>query len=210
VTLRIVIADDHSVVLHGLKAVLALEPDLDVAAVCTDGLEAMEAVEVHRPDVLVMDATMPNCGGIEAHERLRARGVRIPTVILAASLTDDAVLRCVTAKVEGIVLKEAAASVLVDAIRAVSGGERWIAPELSARALDLLTVREEVEAQDALTPRERDVVLQVAAGKSNKRVAAELGIAGSTVKLHLHSAFAKLGVSNRVQLSLLARDRGWI
>ncbi len=206
-TLRIVVADDHSVVLHGLQAVIALESDLEVAALCTDGLEAMEAVELHRPDVLVMDATMPHRDGLEAHELLRAKGLRVPTVILSATLSDATLLRCLTSSVEGIVLKESAASVLVDAIRTVARGGRWLPPELTARALDLMAHR---QAEDALTPREREIVLQVAAGKSNKRVAADLGISESTVKLHLHRAFAKLRVANRVQLSLLARERGWI
>jgi len=206
-TLRIVVADDHSVVLHGLQAVIALEPDLEVAALCTDGLEAMEAVELQRPDVLVMDAVMPRCEGLEAHELLRAKGLRVPTIILSATLSDATLLQCLTSSVEGIVLKESAASVLVDAIRAVARGERWLPPELTARAVNLMARQ---QSESTLTPRERQIVLQVAKGKSNKRVAADLGIAESTVKLHLHSAFTKLGVSNRVQLSLLVRERGWI
>lgn len=207
-TLRLVIADDHSVVLDGLKALLSLEPGLEVTALCRDGLESMEAVDLHCPDVLVMDATMPHCGGIEAHETLRDRGVQIPTVILSATLDDESILRCLKASVDGIVLKESAATVLIDAVRTVARGERWIPPELAARAAELMA-REE-PADGSLTPREKEIVLQVAAGKANKRVAADLGIAQSTVKLHLHSAFTKLGVGNRVQLSLLAREKGWI
>jgi len=208
-TIRLVIADDHTVVLQGLQALLALEPDLEVVALCRDGSEVVEAVALHRPDVVVTDASMPHCGGLEAHERMRAQGVAIPTVVLSATLDDAALLRCLEASVEGIVLKEAAASDLVDAIRAVARGERWIPPTLSGRALDLVAQRATQDA-NALTPRERDIVLRVATGASNKRVASDLGIAESTVKLHLHSAFTKLGVRNRTQLSLLARERGWI
>lgn len=208
-TIRLVIADDHTVVLQGLTALLALEPDIEVVALCRDGEEAEEAVELHRPDVVVMDASMPRCGGLDARERLLERGLAVPTVVLSATMDDATLVRCLELSVEGIVLKESAASVLVDAIRAASRGERWIPPVLSARALDLMA-RTPAKAEDALTPRERDIVLQVASGKSNKRVASELGIAESTVKLHLHSAFTKLGVANRVQLSLLARERGWI
>ena len=207
-TLRLVIADDHSVVLDGLGALLSLEPGLEVSALCRDGLEAMEAVDLHRPDVLVMDATMPHCGGLEAHELLWDRGVRVPTVVLSATLDDETLLRCLRLSVDGIVLKESAASVLIDAVRAVARGERWIPPELTARAVELMA-REEPD-EGSLTPREKEVVVQVAAGKSNKRVAADLGIAQSTVKLHLHNAFTKLGVDNRVQLSLVARERGWV
>jgi len=209
VTLRLIIADDHSVVLDGLRALLSLEPGLEVSALCRDGMEAMEAVDLDCPDVLVMDATMPHCGGLEAHELLRERGVRVPTVILSATLDDESILRCLKGSVEGIVLKESAAAVLIDAVRAVSRGERWIPPELTARALELMA-RQEDEEKESLTPREKDIAVRVASGKSNKRVAADLGIAESTVKLHLHKAFTKLGVTNRVQLSLLARERGWI
>jgi len=208
VTLRLVIADDHSVVLEGLRALLSLEPDLEVSAVCRDGLEAMEAVDLHSPDVLVMDATMPHCGGLEAHESLRKRGLRVPTIILSATLADETILRCLRSSVNGIVLKESAPSVLIDAVRAVGRGERWIPPELTARAVELMA-REEPD-EGSLTPREKEIVVQVAAGNSNKRVAADLGIAESTVKPHLHSAFTKLDINNRVQLSLLARERGWI
>lgn len=208
-TLRLVIADDHSVVLHGLKAFLDLEPDIEVVALCADGIEAMEAVEAHRPDVVVMDASMPRCEGVEAVERLREKGIHVPTVILTATMADQTVARCLRASVEGIVLKEAAASTVVEAIRRVGRGERWIPPELMAKALQFIEQQEEEEVEDALTPREREVAILVASGRSNKRAAAELGIAESTVKLHLHSAFTKLGVANRVQLTLVVQERGW-
>ncbi len=208
-TLRLVLADDHSVVLEGLRALLSLEPGMEVSSVSRDGLEAMEAVDLHKPDVLIMDVTMPNCGGMEAHEHLREKGVAVPTVILSASLDDETLLRCLKASVEGIVLKESAAAVLIDAVRTVARGERWIPPELAARAVELATRLEE-DDPNQLTPREKDIAVLVAGGKPNKNVAAELGIAESTVKLHLHNAYNKLGLRNRVQLSLLARERGWI
>ncbi|HUF50767.1 MAG TPA: response regulator transcription factor [Longimicrobiales bacterium] len=131
-TLRLVLADDHSVVLQGMRAFLALESGMEVCAVCTDGVEAMEAVAQHRPDVLVLDVTMPRCGGIEAHEQLRAAGVTVPTVLLTATLSDDMLMRCIRASVDGIVLKESAAEVMVDAIHAVARGERWVPPALTA------------------------------------------------------------------------------
>lgn len=207
--LRLVIADDHSVVLEGLRALLSLEPGFEVVALCADGLEVIEAVENQRPDVLVMDAAMPRCNGLQAHERLRARGVVVPTIIISASLDDDALLAYVRAAVNGIVLKESAASVLIEAIGVVGRGEQWIPAKLTARAVEL-EARQQGSDDSELTPREIQVVRLVAGGKSNKRVASELKIGESTVKLHLHSAFTKLNVRNRVQLSLLARERGWI
>ena len=182
--LRLVLADDHSVVLQGLRALLSLEEDMEVVALCTDGLEAVDAVIEFVPDVLVIDATMPRMDGLEAHTRLREERADVPTVLLSATLTDDRIVRAVRSGIDGIVLKDAAASVLVDAIRAVSQGKRWIPPEMTTRVLELMEKTEEDE--DSLTPREREVVMEVAAGKSNKKVAAALGISTSTVKLHLH------------------------
>ena len=208
-TLRLALADDHTVVLQGMRAYLALESGMEVVALCTDGEEAVEAVIQHKPDVLVMDVSMPRKGGIEAYEELRARQVQVPTVLLTATLADDTLLRCLKAGVEGIVLKESAADVLVDAIRAVAAGDRWIPPAVMARAVELMA-RPDAPAEGELTAREMEVVRLVAGGAPNKRVATELSMAESTVKLHLHSAFSKLGVRNRTQLSLLARDRGWV
>lgn len=208
-SIRVIIADDHTVVIQGLQALLALESDLEVVATCRDGEEAMEAAAEHQPDVLVMDVSMPRCGGLEATRRMTEQGPRVPVVVLSATLDDAMLVQCIELGVEGIVLKESAASVLVEAIRAVARGERWIPPTLSARALDLLA-RKPAQDASALTPREKDVAVRVASGKSNKRIAADLDIAESTVKLHLYSAFRKLGVTNRVQLSNVAREQGWI
>ncbi len=138
-SVRVVVADDHTVVLDGLKAVLGLEPGIDVVALCTDGLEAIEAVQIHQPDVLVLDVTMPRCDGLEAYEALGERGATVPTVILSATLAENTALRCLQAGVEGIVMKDSAASTLVDAIRAVARGERCIPPDLAARAFQPTT-----------------------------------------------------------------------
>lgn len=208
-SIRLVLADDHSIVLEGLHAFLGLERDLHVVALCTDGHETVAAVRQHRPDVLVLDAAMPGLEGLEALDALREDGPSVATVILTASLDDQTLLGFMQRSVEGIVLKESAASDLVDAIRAAARGRRWFGPEITARSLALMA-RPQPDGGDPLTPRERQVVVEVAQGNSNRRVADELGIAESTVKLHLRKAFDKLNVANRTQLSLLARSRGWI
>ena len=207
-TLRLVLADDHTVVLQGMKAYLSLESGMEICALCTDGVEAVEAVTQHRPDVVVMDISMPRKSGLDAHEELRGRGLHVPTVLLTATLDDATLLRCLKAGVEGVVLKESAAEVLVDAIRSAAEGRRWIPPMILSRAMELMA-RPDPDGEE-LTSREMEVVVLVAGGAPNKKVATELSIAESTVKLHLHSAFSKLGVRNRTQLSLLARDRGWV
>lgn len=207
-SLRVVLAEDHTMVLEGLRALLAFERDIEIVETCKDGDEAVEAVARHRPDVLVTDAVMPGTDGLESVARLRADGGCPPTVLLAASMDDATLLRAIQLGVEGLVLKESAAAGLVAAIRRVASGERAIPPVLGERALELLS-REE-DSDTVLTPREEEVVRLVAAGESNKRVALQLGLSKGTVKQYLHTAYRKLNVSNRVQLSLVARERGWL
>lgn len=206
-SLRVVLADDHWVVLQGLQALLELEADIEVVTTCVDGIEAFQAVEQLTPDVLIMDATMPRQGGIETLEKLRAADVTTRIMILTASLDDDLLSRCIRANVDGIVLKESAATVVLDAIRTLGRGERWLPPALAARILELAS---DPDPAEELTPREMEVTRLVAEGRSNKRAAHELGISESTLKLHLHRVFNKLGVRNRVQLSILARERDWV
>jgi len=208
VSLRLVLADDHVVLLEGLKALLALEEDMDVVATCLDGGEVLASVQTWKPDVLVMDAAMPEVGGLEALEVLDGAGVRPPTVVLSATLDDAMLLRCVELGVDGLVLKESAADSLVQAIRSVARGESSIPELLRLRVEELHSRRAEVKRAH-LTPREREVAVMAASGLPNKRIAGRLGLAEGTVKLHLHSAFRKLGVSNRTQLALIAHEEGW-
>lgn len=208
-SLRIVIADDHAMVLEGLRALLSLEPDIEIVALCKDGEETVEAVESTRPDVLVVDGRMPTLDGLGSLERLQKDGLEVPTILLTARMDDPTLHRALELGAEGLVLKESAPGELLEAIRAVAAGRRWIPESLSERALSFFQTGREAPA-GPLTPRELEVVRLVASGRSNKRAAAELDITVRTIKQHLHSAYNKLGVSNRVQLSLLARERDWI
>jgi len=207
-TVRIVLADDHPVLLDGVEARLALEPDLDVVDTCTDGLAALRAVETHRPDVLVIDHRMPRCTGIEAIRRLRAAGRRVAVVLLSASLPDDDLLEALHLGRVAVVLKEAPSAELITSIRAASEDRFAFADSLLDRVLHHAEADAHEDAWPELTPREIEVVHQVAGGSSNKRVARDLGIVEGTVKMHMHSIFRKLDISNRVQLAALAFTRG--
>lgn len=200
-SINVLIADDHAVVLDGLRALLSLEPDVEVIGTCANGLEVLEVVKTLKPDVLLMDVAMPSLSGIETRVRLVEAGVLIPTVLLSASVDDTMLMRCLELGVEGVVLKESASADLVAAVRTVAEGGRAIADGLSRRAIELLG-RPQEAASPSLTPREHEVATAVATGASNKRIAALLGIAEGTVKLHVHRVFKKLGVANRVELSL--------
>lgn len=200
-SIRVLIADDHAVVLDGLRALLSLEPDVEVIGTCVNGLEVLDVAGTLRPDVLLMDVSMPALGGIETRVRLVEAGVLIPTDLLSASVDDAMLMRCLELGIEGLVLKESATVDLVAAVRTVAAGGRAVADGLSRRAIELLG-RPQGTVPPSLTPREHEVATVVATGASNKRVATLLGIAEGTVKLHVHRVFKKLGVANRVELSL--------
>ena len=207
-SIRVVLADDHMVFLQGLAALVAMEEGLEVIALCVNGEEALRVVGEQRPDVLVIDQSMPQVEGIDVVSRLRASGDTLPVIMLSASIDDDVLLAAVRLPAVSIVLKESAGRELIHAIHAAYRGERRMPPRLMERAFTLTSAGHDPENPwPELTERERDVVEAVAAGMSNKRIATSLDISEGTVKQYLHVIFRKLDVSNRVQLTLLATER---
>jgi two-component system nitrate/nitrite response regulator NarL len=210
--IRIVLADDHRVVLEGLRALFELEDDMEVVAICTDGAELLNALPETEADVVVFDHRMPNMTGLELLAELNRCGADVRTTLLAGTLSDEEVLQALQLGVQGIVLKEDAAEAIRDCVRRVHAGERWWPAELMQRALDT-ALRSESDRRavaEDLTPRELEIVRHVAAGASNKRIAHALTISEGTVKTHLHSIFKKVDVSNRVQLTLFAQEQGLV
>lgn len=208
--ISLVIADDHPLVLGGLEALLATQPDLSVVARCADGETALEAVDKHRPDVLVLDLRMPGMSGLDVLRQLKDRGLPTRTVVLTAAIDEDEAVEVLRLGVRGVVLKEMAPQLLVQCIRRVHEGGLWIERTSMARALERVLRREDAEraAAAVLTPREVDVVRCVAQGLRNKEIARRLGINEGTAKLHLHRIYEKLGIDGRVALVLYARERG--
>ena len=209
-TISLVLADDHPVVLAGLAQLLGLEADFRILATCGGGDAAIEAVLRLAPDVLVVDLQMPGRSGLDVVRALRERRAPTRVVILTAGLEDDEVLEAVRFGVRGIVLKDMAPERLVECIRAVHAGAGWLEQQTVSRALDRL-VRREAESRPApgpLTARERELVRLVAQGLRNKEIARRLDITEGTVKIHLHNVYQKLGVDSRVELTLYARDHG--
>jgi two-component system nitrate/nitrite response regulator NarL len=206
--IRIVLADDHRIVLEGLAQLLSLEPDFDVLQRCIDGTEALEVVERVQPDVLVADVKMPGLTGMEVLERLREEGSATRVVLLTAHMTDAQVVDAVRLNVGGIVLKEAASRTLVQCVRTVAEGGRWLDPATVHGALEAMQRREAgiATASKTLTKRELEIVRMVATGLRNKQIGDKLAISEGTVKMHLHSIYEKLGISGRVELSNYARE----
>lgn len=206
--IRVVVADDHPIVLEGLIQLFAVEDDFQVVGRCSDGAEALAAVQRLKPDVLVLDVRMPKQDGLAVLRELAAAKSPARVVLLTAEINDNEVLEAVRLGVSAIVLKEKASQTLLQAARAASRGEQMLDDRSVRRALDHLLRREAgvAAARRVLTPRELDIVRMVATGLRNKQIAEAMSISEGTVKIHLHSIYAKLGVSGRVELTLYARE----
>lgn len=199
--LRLVLADDHAVVVMGLEAVLSLEQDLEVVATAGDGSEAVEAYRKHRPDVIVLDLRMPGTDGISAARQIRAEFPDARALVLTSYETEEEIQQALSAGVAGYVLKRGKASELVEAIRAVAAGGSWIPEGVAKRA-------KEAAESPVLSERQKEVLLLVAKGLSNKEIADVLGFSESGTKQHLRQIFSKLGVTDRTEAVAEAVQRG--
>jgi DNA-binding NarL/FixJ family response regulator len=208
VPIRVIVADDHPIVLEGLTQLFAIEKDFEVVEQCSSGAQALDAVQRLKPDVLVLDVRMPKIDGLAVLRELAARKSPTRVVLLTAEINDNEVLEAVRLGVSSIVLKETASQMLLQAARAASRGEQMLDDRSVRRALDHLLRREAgvAAARRVLTSRELEIVRMVATGLRNKQIGEALSISEGTVKIHLHSIYAKLGVSGRMELMLYARE----
>jgi DNA-binding NarL/FixJ family response regulator len=203
--IRTLIADDHSVVREGLRMFLRLDSDIDVIGEAADGAEALRLVGTLRPDVVLMDLIMPVMDGIIATRAIREQFPDTEVVALTSVLEDASVVGAIRAGAIGYLLKTTDAEDLRRSIRAAAAGQVQLSPEVAARLM------REVRAPDspeALTDRETDVLRLVAEGKANKEIAQGLGIGEKTVKTHVSSILAKLGLQSRTQAALYAARIG--
>jgi DNA-binding NarL/FixJ family response regulator len=208
--IRIVLADDHPIVLDGLEQLFAMEGDLEVVARANSGEGALRALEQFRPDVLVLDLAMPDHDGLWVMQQ--ASAARLPTriVLLTAHLDEHKLLEAVKLNVAGVVLKEMAPRLLVECVRKVHAGEKWLEKQSVARAMDRMA-RRDTEVQrlsKLLTPREMEILRLAAEGLRNREISERLSITEGTVKIHIHNIYDKLGVSGRPQLILYATREG--
>jgi DNA-binding NarL/FixJ family response regulator len=209
--LRILLADDHPVVLAGIRALVEAEPDMQVVAAATDGRAALGLAELHRPDVAVLDMSMPGANGAELAERIGRTCEHCRIVMLTVHEDRAYVRRLLEVGVAGYVLKRSAPAELVRAIRAVAVGGMHLDPAVAAQAVGRAQPRPAApEAAAEPTEREAAVLRLTAAGHGNKAIALTLGIAVKTVEAHKANGMDKLGFRSRVELVRYAASRGWL
>jgi DNA-binding NarL/FixJ family response regulator len=214
VTVRVVIADDQSLVRTGFSAILSHEPDIDVVGEAGNGREAVEQTRLHHPDVVLMDVRMPVMDGLEATRELTASGSRTRVLILTTFDLDEYVYAALRGGASGFLLKDAPANQLLTAIRVVAAGDALIAPSITRRLIAEFAHRPQATDRPAqlepLTSREREVLGLLARGMSNSEIAAALFLGEATVKTHVARVLSKLGLRDRVQAVVLAYESGLV
>jgi DNA-binding NarL/FixJ family response regulator len=199
--IRILIADDHTVVRQGLRMFLNLDPELDVVGEAADGKQALELARELLPDVVLMDLLMPGMGGVEATAAIRREMPDVEVIALTSVLEDNSVIGAIHAGAIGYLLKDTEADELIRAIKAAAQGQVQLSPKAAAR---LVREVRAPESPEALTERETEVLRLLATGFSNKEIALKLTIGEKTVKTHVSNILSKLGVASRTQAALHA------
>jgi two-component system NarL family response regulator len=201
--IRVLLADDHTIVRKGVAQILSEQPDIRVIAQAADGNSALELYRRERPDVALLDLRMPGLEGVEVVAALRREFPEAVLVMLTTYDTDDDIDRALKAGAKGYLLKDVAPADLVACVRTVHQGGTWISQVIASRLVARMT-------QVQLTPREIAVLRQVASGGSNKEIADALNISEATVKIHLTHLFEKLGATSRTDAVAKAVERGLI
>lgn len=215
-TISVVIADDQAMVRAGFSALLAAQDDIDVLAEASDGARAVELVEEHRPDVVLMDVRMPVLDGIEATRQIVSTdGLATRVVMLTTFDIDDYVYAALRAGASGFLLKDALPDELVAAVRIVARGDALLAPAVTRRVIEGFTSGPDPQSEPSpsltqLTDREREVLTEVARGLSNSEIGRALFIAEQTVKTHVSRILGKLGLRDRAQAVITAYESGLV
>lgn len=212
--IRVLLADDHTLMREGVRRILSADGGIEVVAEVGDGQAAVAETVAQRPDVVVLDITMPGGGGLEAARQIRARAPEVRILILSMHLQPEYLMESVRAGAHGYLVKDAAASELVSAVRAVCGGDSYYSAAVSAQMSDLLRRKLEGEevsnALERLSPREQEVLRHISEGASNKEIASSLGISVRTVETHRDSLMKKLGIHSVAGLTRFALRCGLV
>ena len=199
--IRVIIAEDQSMVLGALAALLESEGDIEVVGQARNGMEALKLVRVHKPDLLLTDIEMPEINGLEVAAELKRQGLPVRVIILTTFARAGYLRRALDSGASGYLLKDSPASELAGAVRSVHSGKRAIAPELAAEAWG---------ESDPLTDRERQILRLAGEGISSADIATKFRLSEGTVRNYLSEAMSKLGAGNRVEAARIARQKGWL
>ncbi len=209
-SIRILIADDHHVVRQGLRMFLSLDPEFEVVGEAADGAEAVRLARELKPDVVLMDLIMPVMDGITAIQTIRNELPEVEVIALTSVLEDASVIGAIRAGAMGYLLKDAQADELCRAVKAVACGQVQLTPQAMARLMKEIQIPLTRLSRESLSAREADVLCLLAQGKSNKEIAAGLHIGETTVKTHVSSVLAKLGMASRTQAAIFAVQSGLV
>lgn len=209
---KVLLADDHSVVRTGLRTIIDAQGDMQVVGEARDGLEAFEKVQELRPDIVIMDITMPNLGGLEATRVLKKEVPSVKVIVLTIHESEEMFFRSLQAGADGYISKAAPEWELIAAIRAVRAGYCYLNPTMAkvmvSMYLDKVRRGEEADPYDKLSAREREILALIASGRTNKQIAQLLHLSEHTVHNHRVRLMEKLGIHNRVELLKFAIFRG--
>lgn len=205
---RILIADDHPLILDSLESLIAVQDGLEVVGRATDGANTLRLVHALGPDLLLLDIRMPGLDGLEVLRRLNETDARPAVILFTGALTEQELLEALRLGVRGVVLKEMEPSFLVQAIHKVLAGEIWVEKQSFTRALETMLRREAAEQRltAMLTRRELEIAHMVAGGLRNREIAERLFLTEGTVKVHIHNVYQKLGVTRRMELNQLLKE----
>lgn len=212
--IRILIADDHAVVREGTRRILEQEPGLEVIAEAADGEEAIQLATEYKPDVAIIDISMPKVDGIEATRQIKARFPGVTVLILSAYDDDQFIFNLLEAGAAGYLLKNVRGRELIDAVRAVHSGESVLHPSIARKVLNRFVAvpgkPREREPLEELSARERDILRLATRGLSNREIADELSLSIRTVQGHLTHIFNKMQVGSRTEAVVRGLKEGWI
>ncbi|MCK4536614.1 MAG: response regulator transcription factor [Desulfuromonadales bacterium] len=210
--ISLVAADAQPIFLLGLTQLFSAQSGIDLAAYCVTARKTREALHEHQPDILLIDFNLPDCKDMELIRELQQKGFPTKVIILTAALSDEQTIEALRLGVQGVILKNMPIPLLLQCIRKVAVGGQWLEKKSIGQAFEMMLRREAGARRVAtiLTERETEVMCLVAEGLSNRQIAEKLVLSQGTVKIHIHNIYGKLGVNNRVDLTLYAQKKGLV
>jgi two-component system, NarL family, response regulator LiaR len=209
VKIRILIADDHAIVREGLRALLATEPDLELVAEATDGIQAVDKARAFKPDVILLDLMMPRMDGVEAITEIKKDWQEARILVLTSFSDDEKVFSAIRSGALGYLLKDSSPQDLLHAIHTVANGEGFLSPTIASKVMREINQPPKLPpTKDPLTERENEILQLVAQGLTNDQIAEKLVVSERTVRTHVSNILAKLQLANRTQAALYALKEG--